>query len=253
MRKTDTPVRHHSEEHFSRYEFKYVVPHDLRLEIENQVRHFMVLDPFVDSVPEQSYRVRSLYFDTPSSAAFYEKIDGIKDRKKYRIRTYGKKIDESPIFFEEKGRANQRTYKHRVKITKDLYTDLILGGNLFYLLERFPDVNFVNRFLTSKSKVDVSPRVVIDYERRPYVSNYDVYFRITFDSELKAIRSSEAFGIAEKSMRRCLAGRSIIEVKFNRKIPAWFQRIIQSTQLTRVSISKFVVGMCQCGLAVDLS
>ena len=34
------------------------------------------------------------------------------------------------------------------------------------------------------------------------------------------------------------------EVKFDRSIPLWFHRIIQSYNLRRESISKFVLGMC---------
>jgi hypothetical protein len=44
-----------------------------------------------------------------------------------------------------------------------------------------------------------------------------------------------------------------MEVKFHRRIPAWFHRILQTYNLDRVSISKFVLGMSSTGLAIDLS
>ena len=45
----------------------------------------------------------------------------------------------------------------------------------------------------------------------------------------------------------------IMEVKFFRRIPLWFHRLIQKYNLKRVSISKFVVGMKFLGYAEDLS
>ena len=32
------------------------------------------------------YQIRSLYFDTPTDKALYEKIDGVDKREKFRIR-----------------------------------------------------------------------------------------------------------------------------------------------------------------------
>mgnify|MGYP006130979537 FL=1 len=51
----------------------------------------------------------------------------------------------------------------------------------------------------------------------------------------------------------CKAGYTILEVKFDRSIPAWFHRIIQSYNLKRQSISKFVLGMTYTRLGVETS
>jgi len=42
-----------------------------------------------------------------------------------------------------------------------------------------------------------------------------------------------------------------LEVKFFRRIPPWFHRIIQAYDLRRLSISKFARGMEVCGFAED--
>ena len=36
-----------------------------------------------------AYRIRSLYFDTPTDRALREKIDGVTRREKFRLRRYG--------------------------------------------------------------------------------------------------------------------------------------------------------------------
>ena len=43
---------------------------------------------------------------------------------------------------------------------------------------------------------------------------------------------------------KCKPGYTILEVKFERGIPAWFHRTIQAYNLRRESISKFVYGIC---------
>ena len=54
--------------------------------------------------PDGSYRVTSLYFDTPYDTALREKLDGVDRREKFRLRYYG----EIPAFLklEKKFKVN---------------------------------------------------------------------------------------------------------------------------------------------------
>ena len=88
----------------------------LRQEIKYKV-FFMDLPKLYDwlykySFFQESYSprmVNSLYFDTPEYSNFYEKVDGIKIRKKFRIRSYSHdKKDHPNLFLEMKGRKNQK-------------------------------------------------------------------------------------------------------------------------------------------------
>ena len=54
--------------------------------------------------PEGKYFVRSLYFDTPSDTALREKLDGVNQREKFRIRYYNR--DPSLIHLEKKSKRN---------------------------------------------------------------------------------------------------------------------------------------------------
>jgi hypothetical protein len=88
--------------------------------------------------------------------------------------------------------------------------------------------------------------------RRPYISDYDMNFRVTFDSKIKAKASNILFPNND-NFHHCLSGYTILEVKFYRKIPAWFHKLILVYNLERVSVSKFVLGMKASGIATDLS
>ena len=76
----------HKFQKFFRYEFKYVLPNKVRYRIENEISHFMKLDSFAQTLPN------------------YEKIDGIRSRKKFRLRTYSDQLNDSPLIFLEQTR-----------------------------------------------------------------------------------------------------------------------------------------------------
>ena len=102
---------------FSRYEFKYLLDADLRVQVEHEIANFMRYDGFAHPELDNAYIVRSLYFDDDARTHYYEKIDGQLDRRKYRIRTYAKSFEaDVPIFLELKGRYNQRVYKRRASL-----------------------------------------------------------------------------------------------------------------------------------------
>ena len=96
--------------------------------------------------------------------------------------------------------------------------------------------------------------ILIDYEREPYINKHGLYFRLTFDQNLSCINLNNKLNknILDKSIE-CKSGFTILEVKFERSIPLWFHRIIQSYNLRRQSISKFVLGMCYAKLGTETS
>ena len=90
---------------FQRYEFKYILSKEVSDKIEDEARNFMSFDNFVQKKLNNQYFVRSLYYENIFSSNFFEKVDGMKIRRKYRIRTYAKTLDiDTPIFFEIKRR-----------------------------------------------------------------------------------------------------------------------------------------------------
>ena len=104
-------------ENFYRYEFKYFLDLKQREEVESEIANFMNYDGHVHRELDQAYCVRSLYFENDASTHFLEKIDGIRLRRKYRLRTYGTSFEpDLPIYLEEKNRNLDRVQKYRVRI-----------------------------------------------------------------------------------------------------------------------------------------
>lgn len=239
-------------ENFSRYEFKYIVNNKLANEIEREASYFTKKDKFI-TAKKNFYYVNSIYFDNIEFDNFYEKTDGIKKRKKYRIRTYSSKFDfKSPIFLELKGKNNNRTYKERTEIsnTNEL-KHILFSNNLF--INRNNNLNSEN-FFFEKIRKNLHPNLFVNYKRRPFHQINGLNFRITFDYDLKASKFINFFSNDySEIIFDCLKGYSIIEIKFERAIPTWFHRIVQCYNLERISVSKYVVGIKTSKLALDRS
>ena len=240
---------------FQRYEFKYILNKRISYQIEEEARNFMVYDGFVHKELNNQYFVRSLYYENIFSSNFYEKVDGMKIRRKYRLRTYGNLYDPNvPIFFEVKGRNLERTYKRRIKVEYNYLNYFLDRSKNFNLLKIYHNKEMIKHFVYDTYKKNIKPYILIDYIRRPYVNKFGLYFRLTFDNELITTKTNRLFSEKKDlSWLECKAGYTILEVKFDRSIPAWFHRIIQSYNLNRRSISKFAIGMTTCGIAKETS
>jgi len=239
-------------EKFARYEFKYLLNKRLSSLIEDEVEYFMRYDGHIHKELGNRYFVRSLYFDNYFSSNFYEKVDGVKNRRKFRLRTYSQVLDKNvPVYLEEKGRRNERTYKRRVGINYEHIQYFTDRKYIRLLMSLYPNNRVVNDFVFDSIRKNIIPRVLVDYQRRPYINTYGSHFRLTFDQSVKSVTSSQLF-VKDKSWLECRAGYTILEVKFDRSIPPWFHRIIQNYNLRRLSISKFVIGMESCGIAYDI-
>ena len=101
---------------FNRYEIKYLVANEDVPAIRSELARRMDRD---EHSPPGGYGVWSLYYDTPALRFYWEKIEGLKFRRKLRIRHYGELdavTDDSQVFVEIKQRVNRVTQKRRVRL-----------------------------------------------------------------------------------------------------------------------------------------
>lgn len=221
---------------FGRFEFKYILSGRIRSLLEHELRDFMEVDPFCRDRPGQTYLVRSLYFDDPAFQDYYEKTDGLLMREKYRLRTYDEP-GTAPCFLEIKGRQNHFSYKHRTLL--DPHTANLIAGQRWSALAHAKTATPVTRrFAAAACRRNLGPQVAVEYVRRPYVSRRDYRFRATFDSEIRGLRSRTLTDRAVSSAV-VLRGLTVLEIKFEHAVPAWFQRLVGAYELQRISISKY--------------
>ena len=238
--------------YFSRFEIKFVIDENISKILQKKIDKFMEIDPFAKNFENQKYFVRSLYFDNDKFHNFNQKIDGLKIRHKFRLRTYSNiKDDSSIVFIEKKGRFNERTYKIRKKINISDLENFTLDDDKIALAKKYQNEKIINEFIFDFYKQKLKPKVLVDYYRKPYVNKYGVYFRLTFDSNLSSMGNKNNLFPTYNDTKLTIPGYEILEVKFDRTIPPWFQKIIQSFELKRLSVSKFVLGCETSNLAYD--
>ena len=229
---------------FGRFEYKYLVPESLRRRLEETVKEYMVLDANCSIMPSNTYRIRSVYFDDQKFSCYHEKIDGLLNRRKFRIRTYGEK--DNAIFLEEKGRRNAFCYKQREIIPSQLYSLAVIADwrNMQGLAPCGSKV--WNSFISAGMRASMRPILRVDYDRRAYVDNSGSRFRVTFDSELRAVQTIDIHDAGLRT-RKVHPGMNIVEIKFERQVPLWFIRLVESINLQQISISKY----CVCAEALE--
>ena len=71
---------------FNRFELKYVIPHEEALAFVDGLGELLVPDPHTG--PRGVYAISSTYYDSDGLVCFWEKVDGLKVRRKLRIRRY---------------------------------------------------------------------------------------------------------------------------------------------------------------------
>lgn len=229
-----------------RFEYKFFVPYEKLETLRRRFLKGLEYDRFARKMEHYHYTVRSIYLDTMNFKYYNEKIDGLRKRKKLRIRTYNH-ID-SVYFLEIKHKIDSVIFKERVMM-KPADIPLLWEGELPPPAgnQEFADQKTINHFSLLIEKYALKPVVLISYEREAFQSPDDHRIRVTFDLNVR----SSAFPALEDIFREddmdtindsCF----ILEIKFNEKMPSWLMRIVQDYDLHREAISKYCEGLDAC-------
>ncbi|MDR2354646.1 MAG: polyphosphate polymerase domain-containing protein [Clostridiales Family XIII bacterium] len=128
----------------------------------------------------EGYIVRSLYFDTVSDADFFDKIEGLEQRRKVRLRVYPPNLRSVKLEFKEKGGVYQR--KRSLNISAEDARALIRRD--FSVLLRLEHPLAAELFGILSAEVYL-PRCIVEYRRRAFLApGSDT--RLTFDSHIRA-------------------------------------------------------------------
>ena len=126
-----------------------------------------------------TYQIRSLYFDTPDDRALREKIDGVNEREKFRIRYYNG--DTSYIVLEKKSKLNGLCAKESARITEeeaqriaDVDIGWLAGSDRPLLVELY----------SKMQGQGLRPKTIVDYTRDPFVFSAG-NVRVTIDYNIR--------------------------------------------------------------------
>src|SRR4051812_18817969 len=98
-----------------RYENKYLITDETRVAFWPQVEARLRPDPH-GALGPGTYKVHSIYMDSPDLKAYQEKLGGLLQRSKVRIRYY--QLGKGPINLEIKERLNNQILKSSFRLDK---------------------------------------------------------------------------------------------------------------------------------------
>lgn len=221
-------------------EYKY--RHELKFKISNcaaevlKQKLSLILGKDKNAYYEDgSYLIKSLYFDDRDSTSYYEKMDGVLYRKKYRIRMYND-VDTF-IRLEKKMKHNNYTAKEQMLISKDIYSK-ILNGKIDEIEN--PE-GLLLEFITNYKNKGLVPSVIVEYHRTAFT--YPISeVRITFDSNIQSsLYNYDLFNTSYPRFNVDEEGKQVLEVKFNEVLPLHIANILNDIPSCREAVSKFAI------------
>lgn len=212
-----------------RYEFKYVLNHIQARQVEEFIKKILKPD---SSAEHGFYVVTSLYFDTPTRRDYYDKLAGLKYRRKLRARTYSKNLSfyDGKTWLEIKEKHDMNIIKKR-RLVSFSWTGNILNGNT---------ADFNDFFYLYKLK-NYKPNLIVRYQRRAYISNFLSPIRVTFDKNIETCKWKE-FRYNYTIMHPVKNNAVIMEIKFRGAMPWWFRELVNRFNLSRSVFSKYTMA-----------
>jgi hypothetical protein len=224
---------------FNRFELKYLVSLQQAAQFKAALQAYVVPDEHGHN--NGRYTLSSLYYDSPDLRCYRENEQGLKLRRKLRIRRYetGEVFtDESPVFLEIKQRYDRVTQKRRAVLP---YHEALRLCND----RQMPDHGRGDKALIEEIYVflwqyNLRPASIVRYDRQAFTgTEYDVGLRVTFDTSL-SFQAQELHLHEQPSGLPLLPASSVVmEIKVNERIPYWLTDMIAAHNLQRVGISKY--------------
>ena len=215
-----------------RHELKYfITPAEMNV-LRGVLTPVMQLDP--NGNENNEYHIRSLYFDTINDDALEEKIAGVGNRKKYRIRIYN--FSDKVIKLECKSKYGDLISKQSVTIPRELADQLIAGDPEGLQRMRHPLLHDMFREMRTRL---LRPAVLVDYVREAYIHPAEEV-RITFDKTLRTgLFSHDMFNKDIPTYPVFGDPVEILEVKYDEFLPSYLQSILSGVTAQRSAISKY--------------
>lgn len=214
-----------------RYEEKYLLAPAQAAALQNLLDGVLQRDRYSAN---GAYFIRSLYFDTPADADYKDKLLGVSERKKLRLRLYD--VQAQQVKLEIKAKRAKNSHKQSAVLDRSTALALV-NGDPTPLLAEGPAARAAYALYQGEHR---APAALIDYERTAWVFPVG-RARITLDSHVRASKSDSLFE-ANVPMVGVLDPMTILEVKYDRPLPSWLGRMLSSIPGAPMSISKYAMA-----------
>lgn len=215
----------------ARHEEKYIL--DYRQYAMLRQRCLEVLQPD-EHAEAGNYVITSLYFDDPRDSGLMEKLDGLADHRKFRVRTYN--CTGSVIKLERKDKHGILTEKLSASITQEQLS-LLNGASTDTDAFTGNAYDMAVQMRTSA----MQPVLAVRYRRDAFLYP-GTDLRVTFDTDLEAIPANEnaLFDSQLSGIPALPGGQVIMEIKYGKFLPG-FVRKLTNVCAKQLSVSKYAL------------
>ncbi len=212
--------------------------HELKHQI-NKLDDFVITNRLKKLFQHDShgiYRVSSLYFDNGNDLALRDKINGVNEREKFRIRYYNDNL--SLIKLEKKSKLGGLGHKVSALLSFSLVED-ILNSN-FESLKNEKDPLITEFYLKIKNQ-GLRPKKIVTYDREAFIY-VPGNCRLTLDRDLRTSHSYHHFLDPDAILFKIAPQTTIFEVKYDNYLPEIVRMAVQIKNRPSGAYSKYAVS-----------
>ena len=214
-----------------RNEIKHLITSADRAAICAVMKVVAQLDPHAQA--KGYYTIRSLYFDNMADKALREKLDGVNEREKFRIRYYDG--DTSVIHLEKKVKRDGVGYKVSCSLTAE-EAQRIIDGDILWMAT---DTRGLVVELYAKMKGQgLRPKTIVDYERIPFVYGAG-NVRVTIDFNIRTGLRCTDFLNPDCVTIPASGNDIVLEVKWDDYLPTIIRHAVQLKGRRQTAYSKY--------------
>lgn len=216
-----------------RHELKHQINLREDLVLAGRLRKLFPHDAFAGA--DGTYRVTSLYFDTPYDTALRQKLDSVNRREKFRLRYYGE--DTSFIRLEKKFKENGLCGKRNARMTPEEVRRLLAGDCEFLLDSGNPLL--IELYSKIKGR-GLHPKTIVCYDREAF-SYAPGNVRITLDRGIRSGLYNVDFLNPGIFHLRMPEQTTVLEVKYDAFLPEIVHMAVQVPGRRAAACSKYAL------------
>lgn len=214
-----------------RHEIKHSISLSDYYVLRQRLRAVLKQDKHVG--PTGCYMIRSLYFDSYDDRALKEKLDGVRDRDKYRIRFYNN--DTSVIHLEKKSKRVDIGFKQSAALTAQ-ECQRIVDNDFEWMKDH--DHPLVRELYRGMKNDGLKPKTIVDYTRDPFIYSAG-NVRVTLDHHIRSGLRCTDFLNPDCVTIPVAPDVIILEVKWDNFLPDIVREIVQVEDTRATAFSKY--------------
>ena len=215
-----------------RIEDKYICTENEFVLLQEKLEN--ILKPDTNQKSEIGYTVTSVYFDDLFDSNLRDTVEGISQRRKYRIRIYDNSLDV--IKLEIKYKQYNRVMKKSCRISEE-QMKMLLSGHCVEYKDMSVDHPIV-LFNIAIKNTGLRPKVIVEYDRKAYIFPSG-NVRITLDRNLRTGTQIENFGKTGIVLNQITEMPNVLEVKYDEFLPGFIAQLLENGNMIQESYSKY--------------